>query len=324
MSSGLGPVIQLGNDILSDKYYALATTPVLFYDYLLTLEDEVKYVWSKRKSWVFWLFIFIRYSPMTWQLWQLGVEYSPPSQLDTKVCGRTAWYGLLVFVICTLLAHVMLTIRIYAVTGKNALVTAGFIVIAACQLVLGVWMVTLAVMKGAEPQPQVPLDAYHLCMFDQHRGIEVAYTGISLFFDFLTFSLSIFFTKLSRTPGLNIPTIFDTIAEDATLYFFIIFTSHLILIMTLNLGRPTIQLLPGPGVLVFTTATISRITLSLRKAGESLQDVWSRTGPPTHDASLQSMEFSCPEVQSWGETTHHVTHSLTRDDDPAEVKISRQ
>ena len=31
-----------------------------------------------------------------------------------------------------------------------------------------------------QPLPQIPLDAYHLCVFDRHRNIEVAYTSISL------------------------------------------------------------------------------------------------------------------------------------------------
>lgn len=92
------------------------------------------------------------------------------SRVNETRCGKTAWYGLLVFVICTLLAHAMLTIRLrtppgvqqlqvkcyhrmYVVTGKNVLATAGFIVITACQLVLGVWMVTLAVMKGGKSKP---------------------------------------------------------------------------------------------------------------------------------------------------------------------------
>ena len=54
--------------------------------------------------------------------------------------------------------------------------------------------------------------------------------------DFLAFLFIILSAKRSRH-GLNIPTVLGTIAQDATRYFLVIFTSHFILVMTLNLGR---------------------------------------------------------------------------------------
>jgi hypothetical protein len=67
------------------------------------------------------------------------------------------------------------------------------------------------------------------------RGTELAENTYTL--DFLAFSLTIFLAKKSRFPGLRGPTIFETIAQDATWYFLIIFTAHLVFEMTLNLGR---------------------------------------------------------------------------------------
>ena len=88
---------------------------------------------------------------------------------------------------------------------KHVAITAGFAIITTGQLVLGVLMVTLAGIKGgeakllcrgdhifraltpcvvnspvAEPQPPIPLDVYHLCVFVQPRTVEVVYTSISL------------------------------------------------------------------------------------------------------------------------------------------------
>jgi hypothetical protein len=55
--------------------------------------------------------------------------------------------------------------------------------------------------------------------------------------DLLTFGFIIFFARKSKVPGFKIPTLLDTIAEDATRYFLVIFTSHLVFVITLNLGR---------------------------------------------------------------------------------------
>jgi len=113
------------------------------------------------------------------------------------------------------------------------------------------------------------------------KTIEVAYTGISLLFDTLAFSLIVWFAKRSRVGGFEVSGILRTMVEDATRYFLVIFTSHFVLAMTLALGRPTIRLLPASGNVVFLPVMISRIMLSLRKAADSRQGDWSLLTTPT-------------------------------------------
>jgi hypothetical protein len=55
--------------------------------------------------------------------------------------------------------------------------------------------------------------------------------------DCLAFSLIIFMAIKSRTVGLRIPRTLKVIAEDATRYFLVIFTSHFVLTMTLAVGQ---------------------------------------------------------------------------------------
>ena len=55
--------------------------------------------------------------------------------------------------------------------------------------------------------------------------------------DVLAFSLVVYWARKLRVPGLRVSTLLDTIAKDATCYFMVIFTSHFVLVMTLNLGR---------------------------------------------------------------------------------------
>jgi len=55
--------------------------------------------------------------------------------------------------------------------------------------------------------------------------------------DFLAFSLIIFLTGKSRASNIRGPTLLGAIAQDATWYFLVIFSSHFVLEMTLTLGR---------------------------------------------------------------------------------------
>lgn len=297
MSLVLNFFIQAGWDVIATKSYSVATLAILFYDHLLTLADEVKYAWSGSKSWTFWLFLFNRYFPMTYQFWLLATSFG--SYSNTKLCDKTSWYPLFMFTICTLLAQVVLTLRVYAVTMGNIPIVCGFSVITVAQLAIGIWMTVLAALKGAEVIPVIPEDAYHLCIFIRHRTLEIAFTSVSLFYDFLTFFVIIFLAARSGrgTAGLKfkIPGILRNIAEDATRYFLVIFTSHFVLLLVMVFARETIQLLPAPGTVVYLPVMISRLMLSLKKAADPQRGTWSFGGPPTSSTNIGAMSFARPQ-----------------------------
>lgn len=296
MSSEIDYLSQVGRDVTAIRYYTVAIGTVLFYDYLLTLADEIRYVWTEERSCAFWIFIFNRYFPMTYQIWQFAVSYSPQSKLDLEVCQRTAFYPALAFVVSTLVAQIVLTLRMYAVTMKNLPITLGFVVITVCQFALGACAVVLAAMKGAEELPAIPLEAFHVCVFVQHRTLEIAYAGISLLYDFLAFSLTIFFIMRSKKAGLKLSTILRTIAEDATRYFLFIFTSHFVLEMALSVGRESVQFLSSSasGNVIYLPVMISRLMISLRKAAHPKQVDWVPVKPPPRSGRIQSMTFYRP------------------------------
>ena len=161
-------------------------------------------------------------------------------------------------------------------TFKNIPITIGFAVITASQLGLGICLVVFATRLGgatellhqensshldcvAQQLPPIPLEAFRLCVHVRHRTLEMAYTSISLFYgnrnhlrpnphvtdsahttfasDFLAFSLIVLLAVRSKGGGLKIPTLLRSITKDATRYFLVIFTSHFVLVITLNLGR---------------------------------------------------------------------------------------
>lgn len=230
---------------------------------------------------------------MTYQFWQIILSYTPQSQSTTKMCSETVWYSMFVYVVCTLLAQVVLTLRIHAMTMKNLPITSCLAFITASQFALGMWTVILNGM-GAQPLPPIPIDAYHLCIVPRHRTMETAYTSISLLYDFFAFSLTIFLATRTMEPGVKIPMILKTIVEGATLYFLVIFTSHLLLEMTLLFGREAIQLIPAPGNVVYFPVMVSRMMLSLRKAADPELNDWSLGQPPTTSSNLQSISFFRP------------------------------
>jgi len=88
----------------------------------------------------------------------------------------------------------------------------------------------------------------------QNGPLEIGFTAISLAYgvklpllekdsnsdhpaDLLAFSVIVYLVLRSNAYRLPVPSLLKTIAQDATYYFLIIFTSHLLLGLTLLLGR---------------------------------------------------------------------------------------
>ena len=89
-----------------------------------------------------------------------------------------------------------------------------------------------------------------ICMFVGQRSLDIGFTAMSLVYgtspplhfedtrfdrptDFLAFSLIVYLVVRSNVNKVPIPGLFKTIAQDATSYFLVIFTSHLLLVLFL-------------------------------------------------------------------------------------------
>ena len=60
--------------------------------------------------------------------------------------------------------------------------------------------------------------------------------------DLLTFSVIVYLVVRSNVSKIPIPRLLRTIVQDATYYFLVIFTSHLVLVLFLSLARVRILL----------------------------------------------------------------------------------
>ena len=105
----------------------------------------------------------------------------------------------------------------------------------------------------AAPGIPIPVTIYQVCIFVQHRGLELAVTGLSLVYgtkfslpfgipsdhaaDFLAFSVIVFLVVRSNARKVPLSRLFKIIVQDATYYFLIIFSSHLVLEFTIFLAR---------------------------------------------------------------------------------------
>jgi hypothetical protein len=97
----------------------------------------------------------------------------------------------------------------------------------------------------------IPLPVYMICVFVQHGSAEIGFTAICLVYgtkpflsfaretpadhptDVLAFSVIVYLVVRSNVNKVPVPSLLRTIAEDATYYFLVVFTSHLVAMMFL-------------------------------------------------------------------------------------------
>ncbi|KAF9781666.1 hypothetical protein BJ322DRAFT_1111592 [Thelephora terrestris] len=267
-SAQLEEVIVIGNSILLAKRYIISFTFLWFWDYALTFKDEVNYAWKGRKSWVFVLFLLVRATAIPdmdalrivlARIFSKGVRphHSRSDTVHTELkhfssvwrgyrCDRTAFLEILYFNFVTVFAQTTLTLRVYIVTERNKLLTAvpGFITLT--QFFFGCYVWVQVYRLGAVVWPSINYDSFRLCFFNQTEIQQVLILSFSLIYDLLAFLIIIWVgRKSSNLRGSKFPSILDKIVKDATLYFLVIFTSHLLVECFLLFAPTTYHLLPA-------------------------------------------------------------------------------
>ena len=116
---------------------------------------------------------------------------------------------------------------------------------------------------SASPILPVPLPIYMMCTFTGNLPVEIGFIAMTLVYgaefllsfighpgdihsdyppDLLAFSVIVYLVVRSNVKKDPIPRLFKTIARDATYYFLVIFTSHLVVVMFLAFASVSISL----------------------------------------------------------------------------------
>ena len=193
---------------------------------------------------------------------------------------------------------------------------------------------------SAQPMPSIPLPIFIMCSYTGQLSMDIVFISMSLVYgtkllllfidhlgntnfdhsaDFLAFSVIVYLVVRSNLKKVPIPGLFKTIAQDATYYFLVIFTSHLLLMFIFwfanvstssqssllstthsYLYRVESQCTPkyflaseptgSDQCLRYLSVMITRLLLSLKKASTSQEHGWS-FGEPTIHSTMRFAEL---------------------------------
>ncbi|KAF8066750.1 hypothetical protein FPV67DRAFT_1206050 [Lyophyllum atratum] len=249
--------------LVANKYYVLASTVMLLYDHLLTLERERRYIWAKPKRLPTYLFFIWRYATPIVSLLNIVAEHDP-TWIGPR-CSRWIWLPVAIGPIVSAATGVILILRVHAIYAKAKWVLYVTIPIYLGQLAVMGWSIPSGVPAPLPPGFVGCVPSEKLGTGNRLSGIYIAALAFDATIFFLTFGRAIYM----RIVDTSLP-LLDLIVRDGTAYFAVLFVVNLTNVILLSVAPPDLSAINAPFATLITALLVSRLVMNLREAGERM------------------------------------------------------
>ncbi|KAH8809496.1 hypothetical protein DL96DRAFT_1628317 [Flagelloscypha sp. PMI_526] len=208
-----------------------ATLTLFYYDYMLTLPDEIRYYWKAPGGSGFYLFACHRYYNL---LASFFLAYRPYAwmSIPAAICAniRTAYQVSLI--LAEVMVAVLLTLRTYALYGKSKMVLGLFGSVLATGLAICGWAIVKQKVSHTSNLPD-----FGGCPYPLEYESEIFFAApwlTLLVFDLLVFGLTVwksYYSTRIRGQLLSIP-IVKLIMRDGAIYSGVMVSANLANIVT--------------------------------------------------------------------------------------------
>jgi len=264
----------------------LSAVVILYYDYFLTLPQEISFLWPphNKLGWFTFGSLLNRYIPV---LGTIPVVVSYIFPVDLELCDALHIYHEWFVLVVQSHAAALCLVRVYALYGRSRRVLGLLFVVGLAALVNTCSTMIIARRDGGETIPVIS-DFPGCPLFTPFMGGQfaaIAWTGL-LLFDIVIFSLTLY---KALTVGRDV-LLLNLIARDAAMYFSALFIINLANILTLRYSPPLLRTTTATYTNVLSTTLVSRLVLNLRERSAAL------AGLPTTVESLSTCRFQTPSV----------------------------
>jgi len=274
-------VIRLAEDLLAFKWYFSGVFTLLFFDFFLTLADEVEFIWKGKKATMFYLFLMNRYCPMAFCIITLFAYFSP--LWDYEICDRFAIVEWLQTLLIVVPAEVVLLLRIYALTNRNKYLLTFLVSIILAECIIVFYAMSMPGTNDALVLPHVPIDSFRVCILYSDPKMDTAYLSTSLAFDCIVLVITLACTAaknaVHRTRSWAI---MQRIRWDGTLYFCVILSGNVVWMALAINARPGLKFMNAQPSMYLTSIMITRLTLSIRKTAAEAEEQDTAIQWPSH------------------------------------------
>ncbi|KAJ7027978.1 hypothetical protein C8F04DRAFT_964527 [Mycena alexandri] len=223
--------------------YFVGCFALLFFDFFLTLADEVECIWKGKKttkpilSHGFLYHYVVRY---VLQVDVRSLSFHPVVATDWSFsCNRFAIVEWLQTLLIVVPAEMVLLLRVFALTNRNKHLFAFLTSIIIVQCVIVFYAMSIPGTNNALVLPHVPIDSFHVCILFSDPKMDSAYLSTSIAYDCIVFAITLISTATQRSKT----SILSTIRRDGTIYFCAILSGNVVWMALAINGRPGLKLL---------------------------------------------------------------------------------
>ncbi|KAJ7225194.1 hypothetical protein C8J57DRAFT_1390109 [Mycena rebaudengoi] len=240
VDSNTSDVIRSAEDLLAFKWYFAGCFALLFWDFFLTLSDEVEWIWKGKKATMFYIFLMNRYCPVAFCIITLFAYVSP--LWTYEICNSFAIVEWLQTLLIVVPAEVVLLLRVFALTNRNKYLSSLLISIILVECIVVFYAMSLPGANDALVLPNVPIDSFHVCILYSDPKMDTAYLSTSIAFDCIVFATTLVCT-MNRNAQRIRSSILPTIRWDGTLYFCVILSGNVVWMALAINARPGLKLI---------------------------------------------------------------------------------
>ncbi|KAF8590788.1 hypothetical protein K439DRAFT_1164453 [Ramaria rubella] len=269
------------------RYYVVAPVAILYYDWFLTLPEEVNRYWRPKFTGPTILFLLNRYLPVIGfiptMISYFSGDFSPavrfricvtsPATLinndtisDEQVCAKhVVPFALAANLVSQSLIGIVLLLRTYAIYERSGIILLFLIVAWSVEIGVGIWGASSLVPLMLPPGISGCLP--HSPDNSKFR-LAAAYMGV-LFYEAFIYGLTLWKTLRYRQNRayFSIPdnTLIGTIIRDGSVYFIVLLGANLLTILLICLAESDLRTINVTFNHIIPVTIISRLLLNLRK-----------------------------------------------------------
>ncbi|KAJ6571446.1 hypothetical protein B0H19DRAFT_937511, partial [Mycena capillaripes] len=273
----------------------------LYFDHLLTFGDEIRFLWKKTKTASTYCFLLNRYLAFFGDVVVTVFIYTtvPDSvrkHVSVTLCKRVNLFRQLLLIFNQTAICLLLTLRIYALYGRQTKVWVYMLGAGACLMAISLWAVS---GKGGTPVPGV--EGCHIAnseeMFD-HTDLAVPWEALFTY-DVIIF-VALFYRSLqTRRASVTMRSepLLSVLIRDGAVYFVVMALINLANILTFYMAGPLLRGCLSTMASSLSVTMMSRLMLNLH-AVES-KGIFSATAHIKYFSSLVSDESTVELDTLW-------------------------
>jgi len=275
-------VIKDKTDIESTILVAFAGFTVLLYDHIITFDDELTYVWFRKKGIPGYLFLINRYLIPLGFIVNLyayqGYGWSPAS------CYHFVRYEGVMTVTGINIASLLMLFRVKALYKSNYWVV-GFV---GAILLIEFGVNVSLLVHATSVKHLVPHAACSMIFTEKNKSFSSGSAWLPLLYDTVIFILTFYRAMVAEFKLVKATwnPITKVMLAEGLMYYSVICAITLILIIMISVAEPGIQNITAQLELLLTVAMMSRITIDLKKSG-AITDI-------DHGRNLGTLVFRRP------------------------------